>query len=122
VTVILLVCHGGKLRNDEYPVQVIGKDRTIRSRVVPSNHSIQDSPSSSTVELGVTALNCQQGLASCERVTYVNVPDTPVNIVRSRTISEFRGVTTDNLVPLLLLKEPDGARKETCGNKVKEAS
>jgi hypothetical protein len=59
VTVILLVCHSGKLRNDEYPVQVIGKDRTIRSRVVPSNNSIQDSPSSSAVKLGVAALSCQ---------------------------------------------------------------
>lgn len=58
VTVILLVCHGRKLRNNEYPVQVIGKDRTIRSRVVPSNNSIQDSPSSSAIKLGVTALSC----------------------------------------------------------------
>jgi hypothetical protein len=56
------------------------------------------------------------------RTTYVNVPDTPVNIVRSRTISEFRGITADNLVPLLLLKEPDGAREETCGDKVEKAS
>lgn len=50
------------------------------------------------------------------------MPDTPVNIVRSRTISEFRGITADNLVPLLLLEEPNGAREETCGDKVEKAS
>jgi hypothetical protein len=57
--VILLERHEGKLRNDKNPVQIVGQDRSIRSRIVPSNNSIQNSPSSTTVELRITALDCQ---------------------------------------------------------------
>ncbi|RKK06791.1 hypothetical protein BFJ66_g17645 [Fusarium oxysporum f. sp. cepae] len=53
---------------------------------------------------------------------HVNMPDTVVDIVRSKTISDFRNITADSLVPLLLLKEPDGARKETYCNKVRKTS
>lgn len=59
MSVILLERHEGKLRNHKDPVQVVGKHGSIRGRIVPSDNSIQNSPTSTTVELRITALDCQ---------------------------------------------------------------
>lgn len=53
---LLLQTHVEKAEADGYPVQVVGDDRTKSSRVLPSEHGIEDTPEASTVEIGVAAL------------------------------------------------------------------
>lgn len=56
-----------------------------------------------------------------ERVTYVDVPNALIDIIRASTGAELGSLTTNVLVPLLVLKVPDGAGEETGGDEVQEA-
>lgn len=68
MSVILLERHERKLRNHKNPVQVVGQHRSIRSRIVPSDNGIQNSPASTAVELRIAALGCQLGFARLRRL------------------------------------------------------
>lgn len=50
------------------------------------------------------------------------MPDTLANIVRTGSRTRFGGVTTDDVVPGVVLEVPDGTGEETSGDEVKEAS
>lgn len=53
--------------------------------------------------------------------TYVDVPDTLVNIIGTRSVSKLISFTTNVLVPLGHLETPDRARKEASTDEVQEA-
>jgi hypothetical protein len=53
--------------------------------------------------------------------TYVDVPDTLVNIIGTRPVSKLISFTTNVLVPLGHLETPDRARKKTGTHEVQEA-
>ncbi len=53
--------------------------------------------------------------------TYVDVPDGLVGVVGARAGADLGGVTTDDVVPLLLLQGPDGTGKETGSDQVEQA-
>jgi hypothetical protein len=49
------------------------------------------------------------------------VPDASVDVIGTRAVAELSSIAADNLVPLLLLNEPDGSGKETGSDHVQEA-
>jgi hypothetical protein len=53
-------------------------------------------------------------------MTYINMPNTLVNIVRARSVTELVCFTTDILVPFGHLEAPYSPREEACTNEVQE--
>ena len=53
--------------------------------------------------------------------TYVDVPDGLVRVVRAGADADLGGVTTDDVVPLLLLEGPDGTGEEAGGDQIEQA-
>lgn len=82
---IFLELHNRKLANNKEPVNIVCNDGTICRRVIPSKNSVEDGPRTSAVELRVAALDgsvwYMYTVEIMRRPTYVNVPDTSVNIV-----------------------------------------
>lgn len=56
-----------------------------------------------------------------QRETYVYVPHALVNVIGTRSISKFCGVTADNLVPFLLLEITHCPGEESSGDEIQEA-
>ena len=56
MTLDLLVPHHNEAGNDEDPVDIVCDDGTICAGVVPAQNGVEDTPASSAVELGATAL------------------------------------------------------------------
>lgn len=54
-------------------------------------------------------------------IAYVDVPDTLVDIIRSRSGSKFCGITSDYLVPLVCLEVPDSSGEQTSSHEIEEA-
>ena len=53
--------------------------------------------------------------------TYVDMPDGLVRVVGAGADADLGGVTTDDVVPLLLLQGPDGTGEEAGGDQVEQA-
>lgn len=51
-----IIPHGEESDNDGNPVEVIGENRAVGRRVLPAEQGVEDTPSSSTANLGVAAL------------------------------------------------------------------
>lgn len=106
IPVPLVVPHADIGENDTDPVEIVSQHRTIGSRVGPSEQSVEYTPSATTTQF---------------RVAAVDVPDTLTNIIRTGPRSRLRSISTDDVVPSVVLEVPDGARKQPSGNKIKEA-
>lgn len=57
MTFSLIVPHCKECENDDDPVEVVCKDRPISSRILPTEQGIEDTPSTTAVQVGTTALN-----------------------------------------------------------------
>jgi len=55
------------------------------------------------------------------RIVYVDVPDTLVNIIRTRPRTELRGIHSHYLVPFICLQVPHAPGEETGSDEIEEA-
>lgn len=104
MTLLLLVHHEKKDHHDHNPVTIVRDDGTISGRVLPTKNGIENH---------ITVLGF--------RVATVDVPDTLSNLIRARTITFFRNVTTSPSVKLVRLEVPNSTREQGCTNKIDEA-
>lgn len=49
------------------------------------------------------------------------MPNALVDVIGARTSASFGSITTNQLIPLLLLKRPDSTRKEASSNEIEQA-
>jgi hypothetical protein len=55
------------------------------------------------------------------RTAYVDVPDTLVYVIRTSSGSEFRGITSNYLVPSVRFQIPHASGEETGSDEIEEA-
>lgn len=53
--------------------------------------------------------------------THVDVPDALVNVIRASSGAKLSGFTTNELIPLLLLKVPHATGEQTSGDEIQQA-
>lgn len=54
-------------------------------------------------------------------MSYVDVPDTLIDVIRSWTGPSFDGITTDHLVPSVCLKKPNPSGEESGSDDIEKA-
>lgn len=106
VAVTLIVPHANIGSDDTDPIEIVTQHRSIGSRVGPAEKGVEDTPSTTATEFGVAA---------------VDMPDTLADIVGTGSRTRFGGITTDDIVPGVVLEVPDGTGEETSGDEVEEA-
>lgn len=107
VTVSLHVSHGAEADNHDQPINVVRDNRSDCRRVLPTKNGIENTPATTTVELSVAA---------------VDVPDTLVDVVRTRARANFCCITSDDVVPGVNFEGPDGFAEESGGDEIQETS
>jgi len=93
-TILLLEPHCSKTDHDHNPVQVVRKHRTIRRRICPAKQGVEDTPTTASIDL---------------RRAAVDMPDTLADVVGSWPGACLAGVASDDVVPSVVLEEPDRA-------------
>lgn len=87
MTICFLVPHREERENDDNPVEDVCDDRAICRGILPAEQSIEDTPSTAAIDLGITALclvsNTSERSFHEERRTYVDVPNALADIVRA---------------------------------------
>jgi hypothetical protein len=112
--------HDDETEHDADPVQVVRDDRAISGRVGPAQDGVEDTPA---VLDGIgrgTALERvrRERFNVGTRLSYVDVPDALVDIIRARAIAKLVSLAANVLVPLGHLEAPDGAREETSTDEI----
>lgn len=105
MTLLFLVHHQEENHDDSKPVDVVRKDRTVCSGVLPSQKGIENVP---------TVVGF--------RIAAVDVPYRLADIVSSWTTAVFRSITTSLLIIDVGLKKPDTSREKTSRNEVQDTS
>jgi hypothetical protein len=104
--ILLLEPHRSKANHDQNPVQIVRKNRAVRRRVRPAEKRVEDSPTTSSIDL---------------RRAAVHVPDALADVVGTWTGACLAGVASDGVVPGVVFEEPDCAGEEAGGYEVEEA-
>ena len=97
VATLLEVPHAEEANHYSNPVKVVRDDGAIGRRVSPAEDRIEDAPATSAVDLWTAA---------------INVPDALTNVIRAWTGTGLGSVATNDVVPCIHLKVPDGLREE----------
>ena len=115
--------HDDETDHDADPVQVVRDDGAISGRVGPAQDGVEDAPPVlDGIGRGTALKRVRSGRVKVEEgVSYVDVPDALVNIIRARAIAKLVSLAANVLVPLGHLKGPDGAREETSTDEIQKA-
>lgn len=106
VAVTFIVPHANISSDDTDPVEVVTQHGSIGGRVGPAEKGVEDTPSTTATQFGVAA---------------VDVPDTLADIVGTSSRTRFGRITTDDIIPGVVLEVPDCTGEETSGDEVEEA-
>lgn len=88
----LLESHTNEDSNDDNPIEVVRQNRAVGCRILPAEDGVGNSPSTTTIQLGITA---------------VDVPNALTDVVGAWSRSCFGSVTADYETPFVVLEVPD---------------
>jgi hypothetical protein len=99
MTGLLPVPQDEEAKHDDQPVDVIRYYRSVSGRVLPPKERIEDAPP--TMYIRATALvDVTKQAYGCLGTTYIDMPDTFTDIVRSRTFASFSSAFSSQSYPL----------------------
>lgn len=103
MSALLIISHCPEEDHYRDPIDVVGNDRAICCRVLPTENGIEDTPSAAAVDLRIAALELGVRPGSTRtdgENTHVYMPHTLADIIRARSASDVVEIRAEDLVPL----------------------